>query len=154
MKVLYATAVGLVLLASPCFAAIQLDPGEWQTTETGTENGKPVPPKVEKECITPEEARDAASLVDELKKEIMDQGTQCQKADVKLSGDTVTYALKCGEQRQFVFDISGTYTILSATRYSGRMKSEITLAGQKISADKSVEAVRVGACKPGAGRKK
>ena len=52
MKALHAMAAGLVLLASPCFAATQLQPGEWQTTETGSENGKPVPPKVEKECMT------------------------------------------------------------------------------------------------------
>jgi Protein of unknown function (DUF3617) len=134
-------------------AATQLQPGEWQTTETGSENGKPVPPKVEKECMTPEEARDATSLVNEMKKEIMEQGAQCQKTDVEQKGDTVTYVLKCGLQQQFIFDISGTYTLNSATRYTGRMKSEITMAGQKMTADKSVEAVRVGDCKPGAGKK-
>ncbi|MFA6265857.1 MAG: hypothetical protein WC670_09115, partial [Pseudolabrys sp.] len=55
---LSAIAAGLLLLATPCFAATQLQPGEWQTTETGTENGKPVPPQVGKECMTEDEARD------------------------------------------------------------------------------------------------
>jgi hypothetical protein len=148
-------AVGASLSAAlPAFPATQLQPGEWQTTETGTENGKPVPPKVEKECMTAEEARDATSLVNEMKKDITGQGAQCQTFDVKQNGDTVTYTLKCAMQKQFIFDISGTYTLQSPTRYSGRMKSEMTLLGQKTSSDKAIEAVHVGACPPGAGKKK
>ncbi|MBS0533213.1 MAG: DUF3617 family protein [Proteobacteria bacterium] len=153
MKTLTAfAAAGLVLLASPAFAATQLQPGEWQTTETGTENGQAVPPKVDKECIAEDEARDAASLVNEMKKEITGQGVACQTADVQQNGDTVTYTLKCAMQQQFVFNISGTYTLQSPTRYSGRMKSEITMMGQKAVSDKAVEAVRIGDCKPGAGK--
>lgn len=145
-------AVALALSLAPAVAATQLQPGEWQTTETGTENGQAVPPKVDKECIAESEARDATSLVNEMKKEITGQGVACQTADVQQSGDTVTYTLKCAMQQQFIFDISGTYTLQSATRYSGRMKSDITMMGQKATADKAVEAVRVGDCKPGAGK--
>lgn len=135
------------------FAATQLQPGEWQTTETGTENGQAVPPKVEKECMTAEEARDATSLVNELKKEI-EQGAQCQTFDVRQNGDTVNYVLKCKAEQKMVFEITGTYTLVSATRYTGKMTSKITFSGQKMTADKSVEAVHVGACKPDTGKKK
>ncbi|MBS0245843.1 MAG: DUF3617 family protein [Proteobacteria bacterium] len=140
-------AASLILLTSPAFAATQLQPGEWQTTETGTENGKPVPPKVDKECMKAEEARDATSLVNEMKKEMTGQGAQCQTADIQQNGDTVTYTLKCAMQQQFVFNISGTYTLQSPTRYAGRMKSEIAMMGQKSSSDKAIEAVRIGDCK-------
>lgn len=146
---MFCAITAAVLLATPVHAATQLQPGEWQTTETGTENGKPIPPKVEKECMTAEEARDATSLVNEMKKSITGQGTQCQQADVKQSGDTVTYVLKCGMAQQFKFDIAGTYTLVSPTRYNGRMKSEITMMGQKTSSDVAIEAVYLGACKPG-----
>lgn len=138
---------GLLMLSSPSFAATQLQPGEWQTTETGTENGQPVPPVVEKECLSESEARDAASLVNEMKKEMAGQGAQCQTADIQQNGDTVTYTLKCAMQQQFIFNISGTYTLHSPTRYAGRMKSEITMMGQKSSADKTIEAVRIGNCR-------
>lgn len=141
------TAVGLILLACPALAATQLQPGEWQTTETGTENGQAVPPKVDKECMTAEEARDAASLVNEMKKEMTGQGAQCQTADIQQSGDTVTYTLRCAMQQQFVFNLSGTYTLQSPTRYAGHMKSDITMMGQKSTADKAIEAVRIGDCK-------
>lgn len=140
-------AASLFLLAMPSFAATQLQPGEWQTTETGTENGKPVPPVVEKECMTAEEARDATGLVNEMKKAMTGQGAQCQTADIQQNGDTVSYTLKCGMQQQFIFNISGTYTLQSPTRYAGRMKSEITMMGQKTTADKAIEAVRIGDCK-------
>jgi hypothetical protein len=153
-KGLIVIAASLVLLASPAFAATQLQPGEWQTTETGTENGKPVPPKVEKECMTPEEARDAASLVNDMKKEMTEQGAQCQTFDVKQNGDSVAYTVKCAMQKQFTFDIGGTFTLLSATHYTGQLKSEITFAGQKMLSDKTIEGVWVGACKPGAGKKR
>jgi len=153
MKTLHAMAAGFVLLASPCYAAITLQPGEWQTTETGTENGKAVPPKVEKECMTAEEARDATGLVNQMKNEMTGQGAQCQKTDIKQSGDSVAYTLKCGMQ-QFVFEIAGSFTFLSPTRYTGRMKSEVTLAGQKTTSDKAITAVRVGECTSGAGKKK
>src|SRR3569833_119263 len=96
-------AACLLLSASPAFAATQLQPGEWQTTEPGTENGQAVPPKLDKECIAENEARDAASLVNEMKKEITGQGVACQTADVQQSGDTVTYTLKCAMQQQFIF---------------------------------------------------
>lgn len=145
-KQIIAITAGLVLLASPAVAATQLQPGEWQTTETGTENGKPVPPKVDKECMKAEEARDATSLVNEMKKEMTGQGAQCQTADIQQNGDTVAYTLKCAMQKQFIFDISGTYTLQSPTHYAGRMKSEITMMGQKSSADKAIEAVRIGDC--------
>jgi hypothetical protein len=153
-KGLIVIAASLVLLASPAFAATQLQPGEWQTTETGTENGKPVPPKVEKECMTQEEARDAASLVNDMKKEMTEQGAQCQTFDVKQNGDSVAYTVKCAMQKQFVFDLGGTFTLLSATHYTGRLKSEIAFAGQKMSSDKAIEGVWVGACKLGAGKKR
>ena len=146
-KRLIVIATGFVLSAVPAVAATQLQPGEWQTTETGTENGKPVPPKVDKECLAENEARDATSLVNEMKKEINGQGVQCQTADVQQNGDTVTYTLKCAMQQQFIFNISGTYTLQSPTHYAGRMKSEIAMMGQKMSADKAIEAVRIGDCK-------
>ncbi|MGE0565680.1 MAG: DUF3617 domain-containing protein [Pseudolabrys sp.] len=146
---------GIVIGIAPAHAAIQLQPGEWRTTETGTENGKAVPPQVETDCMTPEEARDATNIVKEMRKQMTEQGgAQCQTFDIKQSGETVTFVMKCGTPQQFSFDISGTYTFVSATRYTGTMKSDVRVMGQRTSSDKKIEAVRVGECKPGAGKKR
>jgi hypothetical protein len=88
-----------------------------------------------------------------MKKDMTGQGAQCQALDLQQNGDTVAYTLHCAMQQQFIFDISGTYTLHSPTRYTGRMKSEVTMMGQKTSSDKAIEAVRIGACPPGAEKK-
>ena len=47
-----------LLAANPARAVIELDPGMWQDTETGDENGQPSKPEVTSDCMTPEEAKD------------------------------------------------------------------------------------------------
>lgn len=140
-------AAAFILAASPSLAAIELQPGEWQTTETGTEDGKPVPPEIEKECMSAAEARDATNLVKDMRDQMQGQGAQCQTFDVKQSGETVSFVMKCGEPKQFFIDMIGTFTFVSATRYTGTMKSAVTVGGQTTTADKKIEAMRVGACK-------
>jgi len=140
-------AAALVLAASPSFAAIELQPGEWQTTETGTEDGKPVEPEVEKDCMSAAEARDATGLVKDMRDQMQGQGAQCKTFDVKQSGETVSFVMKCGEPKQFFFDMTGTFTLVSPTRYTGTMKTVVTMGNRTTTSDKKVEAVRVGACK-------
>jgi hypothetical protein len=150
-----AVATAVVFAALPARAAIELQPGEWQVTETGTENGQPVAPQVEKECMTADEARDAVNVVNEMKKQMTEgAGAQCQNVDVKQNGNTVTFVMKCGDPKQFLFDIAATYNFVSATRYTGTLKSDVRMAGQRMTSDKTIEAVRVGACPAGAGKKK
>lgn len=142
------------LLAPRAHAAITLQPGEWQETTTGTEDGKPVPSEVEKSCMTAEEARDATNVVKQMKDQMQKDTGQCQKFDARETGNSVTFAIKCGDGKQFLFDISGTYTFVSATRYTGSMKSAVTMMGRTMTQDKKIEALRVGDCKPGQGKKK
>ncbi|MGE0062635.1 MAG: DUF3617 domain-containing protein [Xanthobacteraceae bacterium] len=149
-----AVAAAIFAVALPARAAIELSPGEWQVTETGTENGQPVAPQVEKECMTADEARDAVNVVNEMKKQIAEQGgAQCQNVDAKQTGNTVTFVMKCGDPKQFSFDITGVYTFVSATRYTGTLKSDVRVMGQRTTSDKKIEAVRVGECPAGKGKK-
>ena len=152
-----AGAFATLMLMAPAYATIALQPGEWQTTETGLEDGKPVAPQVEKECMTPEEARDATSVVKQMKDEMMKEAAgagQCPVADIKESGNTVTMALKCGDPKMMAFDISATFTFVSATRYTGAMKSAVSIGGRSMTTDKKIDAVRVGECKPGQAKKR
>lgn len=144
----------LLFAASVTHAAITLQPGEWQETATGTEDGKPVPPEVDKSCMTAEEARDATNIVKEMKEQMQKDAGTCQKFEVRESGNSVVFAMRCGDAKQFLFDISGTYTFVSATRYSGTMKSTVTMMGKTMAQDKKIEAVRVGDCKPGTAKGK
>jgi len=136
-----------ILLASPSLAAIQLQPGEWQTTETGTEDGQPVPPQVETDCLTAEQSRDATNLVKDMRDQMQGQGAQCEAFDVKQSGESVSFTMKCGEAGKFSVDINGTFNFVSPTRYVGTMKSAVTMMGKTSTSDKKTEAVRVGECK-------
>jgi hypothetical protein len=137
----------VALSAAPSYAAVSLQPGEWQTTETGTENGKPIKPEIEKECMTAEEARDATSVVKQIKSEMQQQGSTCEKFDIQQSGDSVTFVMKCGMGQQFLIDMTGTFTFLSPTKYVGAIKSSIKMGAVNSTSDKKVEAVHVGACK-------
>jgi hypothetical protein len=132
-----------VLLATPAVAAIQVTPGQWQDTETGTEDGKPVPAKVSADCITPEEAADPVKVLTAIKR----TADKCQKLEVKQIGDVVTFTMQCGDPQQMSFDIEATYTFINAKHYAGALKSTVILAGKKATSDKKIDSVWLGACK-------
>ena len=52
-----AAALTAAFAAAPAFAAIELEPGTWQDTETGTENGRPAKPKRKNHMATPRNGR-------------------------------------------------------------------------------------------------
>jgi hypothetical protein len=142
------TTFGFVLIAGglaavPARAAIQLEPGNWQDTETGTEDGKPVAPQVSKDCMTPEEASDPVKVLTSMKA----GAEKCEKLEVKQNGNTVTFTMRCGDPKQMSFDIEATYTFVSRKHYSGTLKSTVILAGKKSTADKKVDSIWIGACK-------
>jgi hypothetical protein len=151
-KLIAIAVMAAIFGVGPARAAVSLQPGEWQETTIGTEDGKPVAPEVEKSCMTPEEARDPASVLKTMKDSA--PPGQCQKMDVQQSGDVITLVMKCGNPKEMSFDITGTFTFVSATRYTGAMKSAVTFGGKTMTQDKKIDAVRVGECKPGQGGKK
>lgn len=133
-----------VTLAAPARAAIELDPGEWQDTETGTENGEAVKPEVNSDCLSSEEAKDPVKSLMAMKGQ---SDGQCKTMDVKQSGNTVSFVMQCGDPKQMSFDIAATYIFIDRRHYTGTMKSTITMAGQKTTSDKKIESKWIGACK-------
>lgn len=140
--VFIAALAALMLTSQPAFA-ISLEPGNWQDTEIGTEDGKPVAPQVTTDCMTAEEAKDPVKVLTAMK----DQAGECSKFDVNQSGNSVSFVMQCGDPKQMFIDMQGTYTFLSSKRYTGTLKSTVILAGKKTTADKKVESVWLGACK-------
>ena len=133
-------------IGSPASAAISLQPGEWQDTTTGTEDGKAVPPEVEKSCMPPEEARDAANIVKQMKEQMQKDAGQCQKFDAQERGNTVVFAMQCGDLTTMSMDIAGTFTFVSSTHYTGTMKSTMTMGGKAMTQDKKINSIRIGEC--------
>jgi hypothetical protein len=140
---LFGLMTAAALLATPAFA-IELTPGNWQDTETGIEDGKPVPPQVTTDCMTPEEAKDPVKVLTAMKDQA---GGQCEKLEVKQTGNTVSFEMKCGDPRQMSMDMLATYTFITPKHYSGTLKSTVILAGKKSTADKKVDSIWLGACK-------
>ena len=134
---------GVPLAVEAARAAIELMPGAWQDTETGEENGKPVPPQITVDCMTAEEARDPIKILTAMK----DQAGECGKLDIKQSGNVVTFIMQCGDPQQMAMDMQATYTFINAKHYTGVLTSTVILAGKKTTANKKVDSVWVGACK-------
>ena len=138
-----AALAALYLLAAPAYAAIELEPGMWQDTETGTEDGKPLKPDVSTDCMTPEEAKDPLKGLAAMS----DIGEQCKTKDVKQSGNTVTLVVQCGGPNRMSADMTTTYTFVDRKHYTGTIKSTVTMAGKQITFDKKVDSKWIGACK-------
>src|SRR5665811_866468 len=86
----------LIVAAHPARAAIELEPGMWQDTETGEENGKPAKPEVTSDCMTPEEAKDPVKALAVMK----DNPGQCKKLELKENGNVVSVEMQCGDPKE------------------------------------------------------
>lgn len=134
----------VALVAAPLpAAAFEFRPGQWQDTETGTENGKPVPPETTTSCMTPEEAKDPLKGLTP-----QDMKGQCKTYDVKLSATGMSLRWVCGDPKQMSMDIAATFVFVSPTAYTGTAKTEVSLMGKKTTTDKKIESKWVSAqCK-------
>jgi hypothetical protein len=131
----------LLIAVAPALAEVQLQPGLWQETETGSENGRPAKSETSTRCMTAEEAAQPSKAVvfdAELRK-------HCRTLDFKRDGDVLTIRLQCGQQA-FSVNIGATFTFHSPQHYSGVMKLAIRLGRIKLSTDKTIDARRIGAC--------
>ena len=59
----------------------------------------------------------------------------------------------CGDPKEMSIELTGTYTFLDRRHYTGTMKSTMTIAGQKTTANKTVDSKWIGACKDEPGRR-
>ena len=131
------------LLAAPAARAeIALQPGLWQETETGSENNLPAKSETSTRCMTAEEARQPSKAV------VFDETLRkhCKALDYKRTEDNLSLRLQCGSQG-FTVNIGATFTFHSPQHYSGLMKVAIQVATMKFTADKTIDAKRIGECK-------
>ena len=128
-------AVACVLAAAlPARAANEIQPGLWQDTDTGTANDQPMPPRVSTNCVTPEEARNIAKQAQaEMQKTLKEQAQHCSEMNVHESGNTITFAMKCGDPKQAVLEATSVMTILSPQHTTTDTKTAMTMMGHTLS---------------------
>jgi hypothetical protein len=130
-----AAVIGLIA-APPARAANELQPGLWQDTETGHDNGNTTKPEVHTTCMSPEEARDPIKTI------LKDfEGQKCDALNVKENGSTVTVEAKCGDPKEIRMEIDMTIQFLTKQHYTGTMKSLVIFRGQKTTSEGTIDSV-------------
>jgi hypothetical protein len=132
-----AAALASAFAAAPAFAAIELEPGAWQDTETGSDNGKPAKPEVSTDCMTAEEARDPMAAIAQIKKG--GGAGRCKTLDIHQNGNVVLLKMQCGDAKQGMMEMAGTYTFIDRRHYTTSMKTAISFGGQTMTSDKQVD---------------
>jgi hypothetical protein len=135
-------AATCLLAVTTARAEVQLQPGLWQETETGSDNNQPVKVETSTRCMTAEEALQPGKAV------VFDETLRkhCKALDYKRSGDLLTLRMQCGALG-FMVNVGATFTLHSPQHYSGVMKVAIQLATFKFNTDKKIDAHRIGECK-------
>jgi hypothetical protein len=137
--------IAAVLLAIPALAAIQLEPGEWQVTESGSEDSHAVKDEISTDCMTPEEARNPVKALSALK---ASAGQACKTLHVQDKGNTLSFDLECGDRSsKMSIAVSMGFTFVDARHYTGTVKSKVVFAGKAMTAEKTIVARRIGACR-------
>jgi len=142
MKTRLTAFAALCLFALPALAAIQLAPGEWRETESGTENGERVKPEVTTNCITAREARDPVKALSRLKTAA---GQKCKALHVQSNGNMLAFDITCGDPSKISIAVSLSIMFSSSRHYSGTVKSKVVFAGKTTTTDKQIEAKWIGA---------
>jgi Protein of unknown function (DUF3617) len=137
-RILVAALAATWMLITPA-AAYEFEPGQWQETATGTEDGKPAPPEDNKRCISEAEASDAMKA---LKVEEMKSG-DCQTSDVEESGDTLTVKFRC---KQAYINLDATYKFGSRKSFTGQMKMSMAMFGKSATMERTIVGKWLGSC--------
>lgn len=132
-------------------AAPEITPGLWEDTETGEVNGQKQPPKVTRECIKPEDAKDivkrARAEMQQSIKESGEMAKSCSKLDIQERGNVITFDMKCGgPQLGGTMEVSMVMTINSSTSTTSVGKSSMSFGGQKMTSNLTTQSKYVGPC--------
>jgi hypothetical protein len=125
-------------------AALEIEPGQWESRETSSVDGKAEAPETSNDCVTKEDARDPVKALSGMQG---DSGGKCRMFDVKQAGNVVSFAMKCGDPQEGEIEMSAKFIFENAKHYTGALVSIMSMAGQKMTSTMTVDAKWVGACK-------
>lgn len=141
--VLMTAAMGLWGLPAVA-AALEIEPGQWESIETSDVGGHPGKPERSSECVSAEDARDPVKALAGMQE---NAGGKCHMFDVKQNGNIVSFVMKCGDPREGSIDMSATFTFENARHYTGSIKSVMAIMGKTMTSTMTVDARRIGACR-------
>jgi hypothetical protein len=136
-KRIFVAIAALCLAAGPTGAAVRLEPGLWQDTEAGSENGEPAKPEVSTECVTAADSKDPVKALTRFKNTA---GQQCKTMNDNENGNTLSFNMECGDPKLMLISLSMTMNFLDARHYTGTVKSTVVFGGKQMSADKTIDA--------------
>ena len=137
------TSAGLVAAPGFC-AALEIEPGQWQSSETSAVDGKPGEPEVSIDCVSAEDARDPVKALSGMQGEA---GGKCRMFDVSQAGNVVSFAMTCGDAKEGEIRMSAKFVFENAKHYTGALTSVMIAMGLKTTSTMTVDAKWVGACK-------
>jgi len=131
------TIAGIFLGGTFAFAGVNLHEGLWEITTKIEMSGMPLkmPARKHTQCLTKENMLNSTETMEQNKKE------ECKITDTKISGNTVTWVMKCsGEQPMEVTGkntyhgdtFEGTITMISNDQDEGKMKMINHVSGRRI----------------------
>jgi hypothetical protein len=132
-------------MAVPAYcAALEIEPGQWESSATSDVDGKPGQPDLSTECVTAEDARDPVKALTGMQN---DSRAKCKVGDVKQAGNVVSFALTCGEEKLGSIRMAASFTFENARHYTGRLQTVMSVGGQLMTSNMAVDAKWIGACK-------
>ncbi len=131
-------AVALVAGMPSLAGAVEVEPGEWRLTESGTDNGKPMS-EVSTVCLTPEEAKNPIKALAIEK----DMKGQCRTYEIEPTPAGSTLRVDCGNPREIALNATASFTFADRRRYSVSMKGTVTMMGTTVTLDRRIEALWV-----------
>ncbi len=133
------------ILAAPTLcAALEIEPGQWELSETSDVDGKPGKPELSTDCVTREDARDPVKALTSMQN---DARAKCNVDDIKQAGNLVSFAMTCGDESLGTIRMMASFTFESARHYTGRLQTVMSVGGQKMTSNMTVDAKWIGACK-------
>ena len=135
--VLAVTIVGLFMWGTFAFAEVNLHEGLWEITTKMEMQGMPMkmPARKHTQCLTKK------NMLKTMVPKEQAQEEECKITDTKISGNTVTWVMKCvGEDAMEVTGkttyhgdtFEGTITMISNDPEEGRMKMINHISGRRI----------------------
>jgi hypothetical protein len=143
-RVLPRAAVMTMLLAPNLAYALEIEPGQWESTETSEVNGKPAKPELSTDCVTPEDARDPVKALTSMQSEA---DGKCKVVDVKQDRNVVSFAMNCGDASLGSIRMTAVFTFENARHYTGRLQTVISVGGQLMTSNMTVDAKWLGVCR-------
>jgi hypothetical protein len=131
----------LSTLASLPAHADGLEAGYWKVTSSPEINGAPAPANERMRCLTPAEVSDLGKT---FSPETNTVGASCERAEHELTATSLKWRLKCTGQVDM--DVAGAFAFETPQRYSAEVRTQMTMAGQKMQSRVKIEGERVGDC--------